>query len=173
MDRRTTSAVTLGVLVMLCVFGLLFGVSALTQDLPDEPLVDDPPASCEPLTVRAGSKLRSTDVTVSVYNAGQTNGLAGETMSKFIERGFARGSSGNAPKGTDVKYAQIWAEDPKNPAVQLVKRQIGLKIKVVPDKEKLGIGVLVVVGDDFKQLRKAKQSIKVKKDAEICSPPVS
>ena len=39
MDARARSAATLGVLVMLCLVGILVGIRALTSDLPTDPLV--------------------------------------------------------------------------------------------------------------------------------------
>ena len=80
MQARARSAATLGVLVMLCLFGILIGVRALTTDLPDEPLVESSDQQCEDRTIAAGKRIRAGEVTVSVYNAGSEAGAASKVM---------------------------------------------------------------------------------------------
>lgn len=173
MDRRVKSAATLGVLAMLCMIGLLLGVRAVTADLPTDSLIKDPPPACEARTIEKGGTVAATDILVSVYNAGSRAGLASKTMSQLQERGFATGESGNAPKGTPVRHAQVWTEDPTNPAALIVARQFGRETKVVKGKPVLGIGVVVVVGDTFDKLvDRAPLKVKTNRRVEICSPPV-
>jgi len=172
MDHRVKSAATLGALTMLCLIGLLLGLRAITADLPND-LIEEPGPACEPRTVEKGGKIAAADVLVSVYNAGTRSGRASRTMNQLQERGFVAGESGNAPKDTDVRRAQVWAADPSNPAARLVARQFGRETKVVTGNPVLGIGVVVVVGDSFEKLVKgAPRQVIAPRRAEICSPPV-
>lgn len=171
MDHRRTT-VTLTVLIVLCLFGLFFGVRAVTADLPGEGILKEPEASCTNRTVSAGSTITTEEVTVSVFNAGGRSGLASRTMQEFVKRGFAAGDSGNA-RNADVKRGQVWADSAENPAAKLVLRQLGAGYQIHTGKPVLGVGVVVVLGSDFQQLaKKAPSRIKVTQDATICSPPL-
>jgi hypothetical protein len=174
MHSRVKSAATLGVLGMLCVVGLLLGIRAVTADLPSGSLVKDPPPACEDRTIEKGGRIAASDVLVSVYNAGNRAGRASRTMSQLQERGFAAGESGNAPEGTRVARAQVWYDDPANPAALMVARQFGPRTKVYPGQPRIGIGVVVVVGDSFEKLSKgAPLQLRTNRRVEICSPPVA
>ena len=173
MDSRARSAATLGVLVMLCLVGILVGIRALTSDLPTGPLVESTTQQCENRTVAQGKKIRSDEITVSVYNAGSENGAASRVMKELQTRGFADGESGNAPKGTKVIRAQVWADSPRNSAARLVARQLGTGIKVFAGKPTLGPGIVVVVGDQLGRLPKAPRETRAAVRTNICSPPVS
>lgn len=171
MEHRHT-ALTLTVLSLLCLFGLFFGVRAVTANLPGDGILKEPEASCTNRTVSAGSTITSEEVTVSVFNGGGRSGLASRTMQEFVKRGFAAGDSGNA-RDTGVKRGQVWADSADNPAAQLVLRQLGPGYKIHTGKPTLGVGVVVVLGSDFEQLvKKAPSRIKVSQDATICSPPL-
>jgi hypothetical protein len=173
MHARVKSAATLGVLAVLCVIGLLLGVRAVTTDLPTGSLVKDPPPACEDRTIEKGGRIAAADVLVSVYNSGSRAGRASRTMNQLQERGFAAGESGNAPEGTNVSRAQVWYDDPTNPAALLVARQFGRNAKIYPRQPKLGIGVVVVVGDSFEKLaRRAPLQLQANRRVKICSPPV-
>ena len=173
MDSRARSAATLGVLVMLCLVGILVGIRALTSDLPTGPLVKSTTQACENRTIAQGKKIRADEITVSVYNAGRENGAASRVMKELQTRGFADGDSGNAPKGTEVIRAQVWADSPKNSAARLVARQLGHDIRVFAGKPQLGPGIVVVVGDELGKLPKAPAVTRAAVRSNICSPPVS
>jgi hypothetical protein len=170
---KLRSAITLGVLTILLLLGLVWGWTKLTEPLPglsgstDETQI----AACSERTVAKGERVDIDEVTVSVYNAGTTDGLATKTLQKLETRGFAPGETGNAPSGTEVKKVQIWADDPKNPAVRLVSSHLGKSVKVVaPTGDPLGVGVVVVVGDNFTTLSQGAKFVKARTDAEVCSP---
>lgn len=165
---RLRSALTLSALCLLLVVGLAWGWQAMTKPLPSPDLATEEPPVCTDRTVEAGSRLRRKDVVVSVFNGGTTSGLAGRTLARLAERGFVVGESGNA--GERVPRAQVWAPDKRNPAVVLVRRNLGKGIRVV-EREGLGPGVTVVVGDDLGRLRPGPRSVRVRKDATVCSPP--
>lgn len=171
MDRRKTASVTLGILAALCLFALLFGMKTVTTGFPK--LEATPESKCDDRPVNAGDKVRVGEVTVSVLNAGSASGGASKALTQLVERGFGQGVSGNAPKGTKVAKAQVWADDPKNPAVRLVARQFGKGTKVVTDKGDQGPGIVVVVGDKLSDLNaNAPKVVRAGQDTTICSPPL-
>ena len=173
MEARLRSAATLGVLVILCLLGILFGIRGLTQDLPTDPLVESTSELCENRTLEDGAKIRASEVTVSVYNAGRQAGLASRVLKQLQTRGFGAGESGNAPKGTKVVRAQVWADSKKNAAAKMVARHFGPTTKVFVNKDDLGTGVVVVLGDEFGKLAWGPRTTTAHGSTQICSPPVS
>jgi hypothetical protein len=173
MDARLRSAATLGVLVMLCLLGILFGVKSLTKDLPANPISAGSDELCTERTVEAGQKIRASEITVSVFNAGTRGGAASKVMKELQTRGFASGDSANAPDGTKVIRAQVWADSRRNSAAQLVAAQFGDDIAVKINRKNIGIGIVVVVGNDLGKLVKAPTSTTATRPTKVCSPPVS
>ena len=159
------SAITLAVLCLALVVAALWGWQAATEPLPAK--VDTP--ICVAKQVPAGSKVFPQDVTVSVYNAGSREGLAGRTMRQLTDDGFAEGSSGNVK--ADVAVAQIWTLEPDNPAVLLVASRLGKDVEI-ERRNPPGPGVAVVVGDGFDDLVDGRRTVTAEADAEVCSPPV-
>ena len=147
LEPRLRSAITLGVLCLMMLLGLVWGWNALTKPMPGLTTNATPVGPCTDRVVAQDEKVHRDQVTVSVYNAGRTAGQAGTIMEELVKRGFGPGDTGNAPTGTRVGVVQIWADDPDNPAVQLVASQFGHDVKVV-EKAPLGVGVTVVVGDE-------------------------
>lgn len=167
MTSRARSAATLLVLTALLVAGAAYGWTALTAPLPRTTEVPQEP--CIEEQVDKGDKVRPGQVLVSVLNAGTTNGLAGRTMTLFVEAGFGEGTEGNAPEGTEVARAEIWVEDLRNPGARLVATRLGRNVEIV--KRSTGEpGVVVVVGDKFEKLRKGRPSITVQRPGTICRP---
>lgn len=163
-----TALVILGLTAVLAVVGL-WGWQRATEPFPGKA---DPP-KCLPAEVAAGDKVFADQVTVSVYNASERNGLAGRTMNQFVNAGFGEGDTGNAPRDTDVPYAEIWTETPQSPDVLLVAAHLGPDAEVVR-RDGRGVGVTVLVGDAFEELAtKAPRRVVADAAATICSPPVS
>jgi hypothetical protein len=161
MTGAVKSALTLGVLTLLVVVAAVWGWAALTEPLPQE----EPVAICEDTAVTAGSEVRRDQVVVSVFNGSGRSGLAGATSAQLAERGFVEGDVGDSP--LPAATTQIWASDPTNPAVVLVKRQFK-RAKVVQG-DALGPGIVVVVGEKFQSLRKKQvESVVAKDDATYC-----
>lgn len=161
MSAGLRTAVTLGVLTLLVLVAAVWGWSALTEPFPE----DEPVAICEDTTVSAGSEVRRDQVVVSVFNGSKRSGLAGATSAQLAERGFVTGDVGDSP--TPAATTQIWADDPTNPAVALVQQQFK-KAKVVAG-EAIGVGVVVVVGEKFKTLKKKQvESVLAEADATFC-----
>lgn len=165
MPEGARSAITISALGLLLVVAALWGWSAATDPLPAK--VDTP--ICVDRTIEAGTKVFAQDVTVSVFNAGTREGLAGRTMQLLTDDGFAEGNSGNV--SARVGVVQIWTLDPQNPAVQLVASRLGPDVEI-ERRSAPGVGVAVVVGDDFEDLVDGQRSVVAQDDATICSPPV-
>jgi len=162
------SASTLGLLSILLLLGLVWGWSSLTEPFPSLTTGSTDTGPCSTHVVAAGEKVRRDQVTVSVFNAGTTEGLAGSTMEELVARGFGAGDTGNAPSDVRVRRAEIWATDPDDPAVRLVASAFQ-RVKVV-DKAPLGVGVSVVVGDRVGHVVKGLPSVTALTDTTVCSP---
>jgi hypothetical protein len=157
---------TLAVLVVLLLLGITVGWSSMTQSFPHKAT----PKICYPTQLQPGDRVSAPQVTVSVFNASERVGLAERTMGAFADQGFGSGSVGKAPKNTGIHYAQIWARDRNDPAVQLVASRLGPHAAIV-DKHHKGPGVVVMVGPQFEKLVQGRSSVKVTAAITICSPP--
>lgn len=169
-DRRILTALTLVVLTGILVVGAVVGVRSLFAPLPSDESgeVAAPAASgCNP-DLRAGERVRSKEVAVSVYNASNRGGLAERTRNQLEKRGFLPGEVGNAPAGLDVQSVRVLAPSRKDPAARLVARQFGGKRLIQVTDENYGPGVDVVVGSDFDGLVDARKRIKAKVDGSGC-----
>lgn len=166
MTRGARTAITLSVLCVVLAIAAVWGWSAAMKPLPAK--VDTP--TCIDKDVAEGDKVFPQDVTVSVYNASDRDGLAGRTMQLLTDEGFAEGKSGNV--AGQVGVVQIWTLDPESPAVALVASRLGDDVEV-QRRQPPGPGVAVVVGDDFEALVKGKKAVVAESDAEICSPPIA
>lgn len=167
MRQGVKSAATMVVLGLLLLIGGAWGWSALTEPFPGK--ADLP--TCVDTSISAGDKVYPSQVTVSVFNAGTREGLAGRTMGLFTDQGFGAGDSGNAPHGTSVSRAEIWTKQPTSPAVLLVASKLGPGTKIVR-RNATGAGVVVMVGDAFNKLAKGKGKVTAREDTTICSPPI-
>lgn len=155
------SAATLCVLVLLVLVAAVWGFAALTSPFPER---EQPPV-CAATQLNAGDTLHRDRVVVSVFNASNRTGLASVTMDKLLELGFVAGSTGNAPERS--RATKIFSSNPDDPAVKLVKAQFK-GAKVVPG-DPLGEGVVIVVGQNFKDLRaKGPDSLTVETAATAC-----
>lgn len=167
MGQGARSAITLAVLGLVLVGAAIWGWTAATEPLPGK--VDTP--ICVDRTVPEGDKVFPQDVTVSVYNAGTREGLAGRVMQSLSDAGFHEGNSGNAAPDVRVGVVQIWAPDRTSPDVRLVASRLGDGVQI-EERDGVGSGVTVVVGDDFTDVVDGRRAVVAKSDATICSPPV-
>jgi hypothetical protein len=172
-SRHLTTAVTMAVLCGILVIGAVVGFNTLFAPLPgaeDEPSAAASP-TCDPGNAKKRERLRPTEVTVNVYNAGDRAGLAGAVSDSFRGRGFVTGQIGNAPSGSKVVRAQVWVAEGEEDAGRLVARQIGPRVPVVTPDEDIADGIDVLVGNRFRGLaRNAPRSIVVKGDpVDTCS----
>ncbi len=168
MGDGARTAVTIAVLGVILFVGAAWGWSSLTEPFPE---AADPP-TCVDRPIARGEKVYPDQVVVSVFNAGNREGLAGRTMQLLGEQGFGAGDSGNAPVGTRVAKVEIWTKDPRNPAVRLVASRFGPDTEVVR-RSAAGAGVFVVVGDAFQKLVAGRKAVRALDDVEVCGPPSS
>jgi LytR cell envelope-related transcriptional attenuator len=169
MEQAARTGVTLAGLAVLVVLGGLWGWSAMTQPFPGKTT----PPKCLATIVQPGERVFPGQVAVSVFNASGRDGLASRTMTEFVDAGFGEGDTGNAPRNVKVVRAAIWAPTLGSPDVRLVASRLGPATRVV-SREGPGVGVTVIVGDEYTRLVKGPPSVRTRqKEAEICSPPVS
>jgi hypothetical protein len=166
MDSRARTVATLGVLGLVLVIGAVWGWSAVTEPFPDRAA----PPVCVDRQFDRGEKISRGDVTVSVYNASNRVGLAGLTMDLLVDAGFAEGSEGNAPRKAQVERVQIWTRSPGNPAVGLVASHLGRDVPVVRRRADAP-GVMVVVGDNFRDLVQGRRTVTARQPVTVCGPP--
>ncbi len=166
--RKVLAAVTTVALVAVLAGFAVVGWRALTAPLPvDE--ADIPPEERCAATIAKGDVVRAEDVQVSVFNAGDRPGLAGEVRKRLVSRGFLRGEASNAPKRfSDVSGLRVLARKKRDPAARLVARQFGRGTPVTRVRGDLGPGVDVVVGNDFVGLAPAPQRREAKVAGSGC-----
>lgn len=162
------SATTLAVLAVVFLAGLTWAWSRVTEPFPERA----EPSPCTSTLVRAGEDVAPPQILVTVLNAGGSNGLASQTMDKLAGFGFVQGNTGNAPTDTGAVSAQVWAEDPDDPAARLLASYLGKNVDVV-DQPSEYPGVTIVVGKQFKGVRKGHPTVTAKADTYICTPPLS
>jgi hypothetical protein len=168
LTRRLRTAITLAALAVLMLLGVTWGWAQVLKPFPGK--VDAP--ICVDTSYRAGDELSVQDVTVSVLNASGREGLAARTMQELEDAGFAGGQTANAPKGTALTSpAEIWVQSAGNPAAKLLRARVG-KVPVVEHPENTAAGITLVVGDQFGELRQGRNSVVLKDDAVVCSPPL-
>ena len=159
-NRKAVSAVTMLVLVGLLVAGAWIGWRTLSAPLPG----DEEPERKAKSRCDGGARdgvIEAADVKVSVYNAGSRSGLADQTLSQLVDRGFARGEAGNAPAELEsVLVVRVLSPAKGDPTAQLVARQFGANTAVQTVEDGLGPGVEVIVGDNFRGLVDAPTRIK-------------
>jgi hypothetical protein len=166
LTQHVKTLLTLAVLAVLVMVGLTWGWSALTSPLPHTVKQ----RACLTTTLQPGDRVSAPKLIVSVFNASDRVGLAERTMSEFEDQGFGAGNVGNAPKGTVVQFAQVWSDNPQDPAVRLVASRLGRLAHVIK-KTHSGPGIIVVVGTRFEKLVPGLSSVKVTEPTTICSPP--
>lgn len=172
MSQRIKTGITLGVLLVLLLAGAAVGWAKLTEPVPDrEQQAAQGP--CEDVSVGKGTDVRVGMVTVSVYNAGTRSGLATNTLRRLTNRGFGKGDSGNAEPEISVKRAQVWTTNKRDPAAILVRRHLGTQrtpLLVKPEGQLQGVGVMVVVGNNFDNLSQGPRKVTSRIATTVCSP---
>lgn len=166
--RRLTTAITLLVLLLVLAGMAVYGFKSLTSPLPGS---SASAKKCDGTQKKVQGYLKRSEVQVSVFNAGQREGLAGTTLEKVEAAGFRAGNSGNAPKSAEVRRAIVWTTKEHDRAALLVARAFGRRTKVEVTNTDLGPGIDVLVGNKFKGLApKAIKRIRLPAPIETCIP---
>ena len=174
--RHFTTAVTLLVLLGILALGAVFGVKTMFKPIEGSAgaaASASPSPTCAAENLKKGQRIHSRQIEVSVYNAGTRPGLAGKTMRSLVRRGFKRGATGNAPSSAKLRFVQVWTTKKHDPAAKLVALQFGTNTLIRVTKTDLGPGIEVLVGNDFRGLKKAPRSSPVKKRQQVCLPATS
>lgn len=165
---RARSAITLAVLAVLFVVGAAWAWSTVTDPFPEKEKL----AACTDSSFEAGDRITPGNVLVNVFNASNTDGLAGETMDALVRKGFAEGSLSNTAADTGETGVVIWTNDTSSPAARLVRTYLGKDTPIL-DQATPDPGITVVVGEGFPGIKDGKNGIKAADDAVVCTPPVS
>ena len=158
--RMVRTPFTLLVLLAVLCYGAWWGYTNVIRQVPPAP-----PAPCVDQKLPKG-QLRTTQVTVSIYNGGEKVGLAGDVGRAMRERGFKVQRTANT--GEKVGKTTIVGSAAKNPEVLLVKGFFK-DAEVRADKRVDG-SVDVLVGNRYGGFNKnAKRTYAVKADT-ACLP---
>lgn len=175
MNLNFRTPFTLALLIAVLIFGLIVGWRLLTEEVPSlrESTGTSEP-SCQVRELKAGSTLRSNQVTINVLNSGTTPNLAGDTMRALTKRGFEGGLTGNAPQGVRADSVVILDPDPKSSQVRLVAKQFEGRIDVEKSSDDDPAAVDIIVGNDFRAStginHDAPTSMKVRGTTDVCVP---
>ena len=127
-------------------------------------------SGCVDESLAKGTRLKARQVTVNVYNAGNRDNLAGQTMQRLQRRGFRSGTAENAPTRISVDRVAIYDSEPRSAEVTLVRRQFTGPVRVLR-KPDIAEGVDVVVGSGFRGIeRGAKTALQLSSAEDVCLP---
>lgn len=164
-----------GVLLLLVTFAMFIGGGVIGFNLltsSADTTVAVP--TCEMRTVAEGEDLTPNLVTVNVYNASRTAGLANRLSVLLQRRGFLAGTIANNPTDLEVKNVVILTADPQDPQVQLVASQFGEPIEYVDQPGTSDKGVDVLLGPEYadRGVRKdaEKPSVTLEQQVDVCVP---
>ena len=167
--RRFTRALTLVVAIAVFVTGSVVGFRLLTQGTDDVVQAE----TCTASVVTAGSELNSNVVTVNVFNASTRSGLANRALIDLQANGFLGGQIGNSTSATQPRRVAILTDDPEDPRVKLVAAQFRDKVEYAPADLQVEDGIVVVVGDDYRGLKKdIVTTITTDRDIPVCVPVI-
>ena len=120
---------------------------------------------------RPASRGPRDQVDVSVFNAGDREGLAGRTMEPVHDEGFGEATSATRPRAATV------AGSPRSgPPTRRAPRCAWSRAASAADTESSGAtrpapASIVVVGDDFESWSRAERIGRASRGHRICSPP--
>ncbi len=173
---KPTGLLLLLVAIVMFVGGGIIGFNLLTSSA--DTAVAAP--TCTPRTIEKGEDVTPNLVTVNVYNASRTAGLANRVAILMQRRGFLAGTVSNNPTDIETPNIVILAADKSDPQLTVVRAQFSGKVTV--QKPPMGSdaeNISVLVGRNYatKGLSKKGKTAKAKADKpiEVCLPvlPVS
>lgn len=161
--RAVRTPFTLLVLLAVLCYGAWWGWTNVIRQVPRAP-----PVPCVKQQVPKG-QLRTSQVTVSVYNGGDKLGLAGDVARSLRERGFKIQQTTNT--GEKVEKTVIVGAKAKNPEVLLVERFFKDAVVRVDPQNKSDGTVDVLVGNRYAGFNKNAKTTLTVKTATVCLPP--
>ena len=168
--RTGMRLLTLTVAAAVFVIGGVVGFQLLTAGT--EPVADAAP-TCKNEVITAGNPIDSNVVTVNVFNASSRSGLANRALIDLQANGFLGGQIGNSTSATQPRRVAILTDDPEDPRVKLVAAQFRDKVEYAPADLQVEDGIVVVVGDDYRGLKKdIVTTITTDRDIPVCVPVI-
>lgn len=158
--RAVRTPFTLLVLLAILAYGAWWGWTNVIRAVPVAP-----PTPCVNQPVSKG-KLKTSQVTVNVYNGGDKRGLAGDVGRSLRTAGFKVAQTSNT--GEKIQETVIVGAGVKNPEVLLVKRFF--KGAVVRTDKRPDRSVEVLVGNDYGGFRKSAKKTYTVKTTSVCLP---
>ena len=158
--RAVRTPFTLLLLLAVLCYGAWWGYSNVIREVPPAP-----PAPCVEQKLPK-NRLKSSQVTVSVFNGGDKRGLAGDVGRSLRERGFKVQTTTNTLQ--KVQKTVIVGAGTKNPEVLLVKAFFK-DAEVKADKRVDG-SVDVLVGNRYGGFNKKAKTTYTVKTSKACLP---
>ncbi len=150
------------------------GLFAGFQMLIAKPAEPPPAPTCENKTVAAGGELTSNLVTVNVFNASARSGLANRVNINLQRNGFLGGEIGNDQSAAKPAPVTILTNNPDDPQVKLVAAQFKNKVAYAAPDITVKRGVVIVIGDDFSNLKsEPPRSVVAATEVTTCVPVVA
>lgn len=136
--------------------------------------------TCAPRVIKAGEDVTANLVTVSVYNASRTAGLANRISVLMQRRGFLSGTVANNPTEIETSDIVIITTDRTDPRVKVARQQFTGDVSYAEPPAGVEIdGISILVGSNYasKGLSKTGEnaSVTTEEDISVCLPvlPVS
>ena len=158
--RIVRTPITLLVLLGVLLYGAWWGYRNIIQPVPAIP-----PPPCVSQSVSKG-QLKSSQVTVKVYNGGDRPGLAGDVGRALRNKGFKVGQVDNTVE--KIGKTVIVGADSKTPQVLFVKTFF--KDAVVRTDKRSDGSVDVLVGNKYGGFNKNAKTAYVVKTQTVCLP---
>jgi hypothetical protein len=154
--------VTLLILLGIVAAAAWYGSKAVLENRPKPEAV----VTCATTQARKDAQVKSSQVTVNVYNAGTRAGQARRIAAELRNRGFKVAIVGNISEKTKVKKAEVRSKQ-NTPQAQLVAKQVsGAKVHKDATHDTT---VDLVIGDDLDALTaKAPTTLKITGKVVIC-----
>jgi hypothetical protein len=161
--RIARTPVTLLILLGILCYGAYWGYTNVLAPVPPPP-----PTPCVDQTVQGG-KLKSSQVTVSVFNGGDRKGLAGDVGRAMRDRGFKVVKTTNTAE--KVQQTVIVGADPKAPEVLFVRTFF--KGATVRGDKRADHSVDILVGNKYGGFNKGAKKTYAVKAGTVCLPQQS
>jgi hypothetical protein len=158
--RIARTPVTLLILLGVLCYGAYWGYTNILKPIPPTP-----PTPCVAQRV-TGGQLKSSQVTISVYNGGDRKGLAGDVGRAMRDRGFRVTRTTNTAE--KIQQTVIVGADARNPEVQLVKGFF--KNATVRSDKRADHSVDVLVGNKYGGFNKKAKTTYTVKTKTVCLP---